>query len=279
MRTGFSARARLVTIAAVLAVASGLAVTAAASADVLSASSANWAGYAVNSVAAAPAPFTNVSAAWIQPAATCTGGTSTDAAFWVGLGGSSPTSQALEQVGTQASCSARGRVTYTVWYELVPAPPVTINLPLKAGDGIAASVAVSANTVSIRITNVTQKKKTFAKRLTMTSPAPDLSSAEWVAEAPSACTSSGRCHVVPLANFSSVTFVVAKATAGGHTGTISDPAWSPTAISLVGGEAAGPRQIIAASVSADAIPTPLSPDGSSFGVTWRQLQPTTGFRR
>jgi hypothetical protein len=85
--------------------------------------------------------------------------------------------------------------------------------------------------------------------------------------------------VLPLANFNTVTFVVAKATAGGHTGTISDLAWTPTAISLVGGEAAGPRQIVSAPVGADAIPTPLSPDGSSFGVTWRQLQSTAGFRR
>jgi hypothetical protein len=161
----------------------------------------------------------------------------------------------------------------------VPAPPVAIKLPLKAGDGIAASVGVSGSTVTIRITNVTQKKRTFAKRLIMRSPRPDISSAEWVAEAPSACTRAGLCRVVPLANFGSIAFVVAKATAGGHTGTISDAAWSPTAISLVGGDAAGPGQIIGAPVSVDAIPTPLSPDGSSFGVTWRQLQPTTGFRR
>jgi len=253
---------------------------AAPTSDVLAATSANWAGYAVSALAAAPdAPFTNVSGAWRQPAATCTAGTPTYSAFWVGLGGDSPTSQALEQVGTQANCSANGRVTYSFWYELVPAPPVTITLPLKAGDGVAASVAVSGKSVSIRITNVTQKKRTFAKRLIMTSPAPDVSSAEWVAEAPAACTRTGRCRVLPLANFSTVTFVVAKATAGGHTGTISDLAWSPTAISLVGGEAAGPRQVVSAPVSADAIPTPLSPDGSSFGVTWSQLQSTAGFSR
>jgi hypothetical protein len=119
-----------------------------------------------------------VSGAWRQPTATCTVGTPTYSAFWVGLGGFSTTSQALEQVGTQANCSATGRVTYSVWYKLLPAAPVTIKLPIKAGDGIAASVAVSTTNVTIRITNVTQKKKTFQKRLTMASPTPDVASAE-----------------------------------------------------------------------------------------------------
>jgi hypothetical protein len=232
--------------------------------DVVSATSSNWAGYAVSAPDGSPAvSYSSLSGAWRQPAATCTVGTPTFSAFWVGLGGFSPTSQALEQVGTQANCSASGRVTYSVWYELVPAAPVTIKLPIKAADGIAASVAVAKTSVTVRITNVTQKK-TFQKRLTMTSPAPDVSSAEWVAEAPSACTPTGRCTVLPLANFGGLTFVVTKATAAGHAGTISDPAWSATAIAL-GDPTSG---------TTDATPTPLSPDGSSFGVTWTQSQPS-----
>jgi hypothetical protein len=272
-----SGRLALATAALVVTAASAAAPAFASPArtgsDVLAATSSNWAGYAVAAPAGAPAAsFSNVSGAWIQPAATCTPGTPTYSAFWVGIGGESPTSQALEQVGTEADCSANGAATYRLWYELVPAAPVTIKLPLKAGDGIAASVAVSGTSVSIHITNVTQKKRTFAKRLTMTSPAPDVSSAEWVAEAPSTCTRSGDCSVLPLANFGGVTFVVAKATADGHTGTISDPAWSPTAISLVG-DGTGPRGLVTAALAANATPTPLSPDGSAFGVTWSELQP------
>jgi hypothetical protein len=95
-------------------------------------------------------------------------------------------------------------------------------------------------------------------------PTPDVSSAEWVAEAPAACTPTGRCTVLPLANFGGVTFVVTKAAAAGHAGTISDPAWSATAITL-GDPNSG---------TTNATPTPLSPDGSSFGVTWTQSQPT-----
>jgi hypothetical protein len=232
--------------------------------DVFSAKSSNWAGYAASAADGSPAvSFSSVSGAWRQPATMCTVGTPTFSAFWVGLGGFSGTSQALEQVGSQANCSASGRVTYSVWYELVPAAPVTIKLPIKAGDGIAASVAVSTTSVTIRITNVTQKKKTFQRRLIMASPTPDVSSAEWVAEAPSACAPAGHCTVLPLANFGGVTFVVGKATGSGHAGTISDPAWSATAITL-GDPDSG---------STNATPTPLSADGSSFGVTWIDPQP------
>jgi hypothetical protein len=38
--------------------------------------------------------------------------------------------------------------------------------------------------------------------------------------------------VLPLANFGGLTFVATKAPAAGHAGTISDPAWSATAITL-----------------------------------------------
>lgn len=235
--------------------------------------SSNWAGYAATSVdETTPVSFTSVSGAWRQPAATCTTGSPTYSAFWVGLGGYSDTSQALEQIGTSADCSASGQVSYSLWYELVPAVPVTITLPLRAGDSIAASVSVSGRSVTVRITNVTQKKRTFAKRLTMSSTAPDVSSAEWVAEAPSTCTTSGNCRVLPLANFGSVTFVAARATAAGHAGTISDPSWSAAAITLTGGGGSflGRGRFGLDPNPADATPTPLSADGSSFAVTWSE---------
>ena len=70
----------------------------------------------------------------------------------------------------------------------------------------------------------------------------DLSSAEWIAEAPAQCSSivAGRCTVLPLANFGSVLFSSAATTVTTpsvptYTGTISDPTWSFTSISLGGG--------------------------------------------
>ena len=103
--------------------------------------SSNWAGYAV----ANRKPFTSVTGKWVQPVATCADLSSTYSAFWVGLGGFDDSSQALEQTGTEANCSAAGRATYTVWYELVPAGPVTVKMVVRPGDAISATVGERPN--------------------------------------------------------------------------------------------------------------------------------------
>jgi len=229
--------------------------------------SANWSGYAVDSTDAttsAPVSYRAVSGAWVQPAATCTAGKATYAAFWVGLGGFSPGSQALEQIGTSADCSTSGRAQYSVWYELVPAAAVPIKLKLSAGDSISAVVVVSGQTVTLRLRNLT-RRTVFTKRLTMA--APDVSSAEWIAEAPSECNSALRCRVLPLSNFGSVTFSqAAAATVGAHAGTISDAAWAATAIELVPDSAGNTVDV---QTVGGAVPSALSPDGAGFSVAYR----------
>src|SRR4051812_6026851 len=65
--------------------------------------SSNWAGYAIsgtNLTTGAPTQYTNVTGSWVQPKANCKAGESYSA-FWVGLGGFSGTSTALEQIGTE----------------------------------------------------------------------------------------------------------------------------------------------------------------------------------
>ena len=234
--------------------------------DVAASTSSNWAGYAVTGSRPGITAFTRVFAAWVQPQATCVPGQETYSAFWVGLGGYNAGSQALEQVGTDADCSVAGQASYSVWYELVPAAPVTVKLPIKPGDSIVASVAVSGRKVTVRISNYT-RKKAFTKKLTMKSP--DVSSAEWIAEAPSTCTRSGDCTPLALTNFGTVRFVSASATAVLlHTGAITGPAWTANAISLGG---VGPSP----GANAIATPTALSSDGSSFGVSWSPVAATT----
>src|SRR5439155_6992660 len=201
------------------AAAASLAGTARAAADV----SSNWSGYAVSGQT-----FSSVSGSWTQPVATCTSGSSS-AAFWVGLGGNSTTSQSLEQIGTSSDCTATGAASYSAWYELVPATSVPIKLKLAAGNKVWASVKVNGSNVTLTIKNLT-RKTSFAKTLTMA--APDVSSAEWIAEAPSACDTYGRCRQVALTNFGKVAFTKAFASAGGHTGTASDPLWTATPIAL-----------------------------------------------
>jgi hypothetical protein len=244
--------------------------------------SSNWAGYAVTAPAAitptptapptaptttTPLAFTNVSGRWVQPAVTCTKGKATYSAFWVGIGGFSPTSQALEQIGTEADCTAAGKAKYSMWYELVPAASVPIKFKVFPGNAITASVKVNGTQVSLQIRNLSRKTN-FTKTLNMA--APDLSSAEWIAEAPTGCNNSG-CEQLPLAKFRTLTFTKASATTSdGHTGTISDTAWSPTMIELAD-IANGPFS--AETTVSGALPSALTSNGASFAVAWQAAVP------
>jgi hypothetical protein len=279
-------RKALIAIAAVAGIAALYGGTARAATtpalrhDVLAQTSSNWAGYAVTPVDTTTT-YTSVAGSWTQPAAKCTrNAAATYSAFWLGLGGFADGSQALEQTGTEADCSARGVASYSVWYELVPAAPVTVRLTVKPGDLITASVAVSGQNVTVNIANTT-RGTSFTSTLAMTSVAPDTSSAEWIAEAPSNCGNGG-CRPLPLTNFGTATFSASSATtADGHVGAISDPAWAQTAVTLQGTPASRSlRGRFAAAVPvADAVPAALSPDGTSFAVAWQQsaLAPSGGY--
>ncbi len=225
--------------------------------------SSNWAGYAVTG-----GSFTSVSGTWVQPAADCTSTGASSSAFWVGLGGNTTSSGSLEQAGTSAECNAAGTASYWAWYELVPAASVKVALKVLPGDTISTTVTVDGTKVTMTVTNVT-RRTSVTKVKTMA--APDTSSAEWVAEAPSLCTTDGACRTVTLADFGSVRFTSATATADGHTGTISDHAWTATAIELVS-DLRGPsfgRYAADYTTTASATPTALSARGGTFSVRWQ----------
>jgi hypothetical protein len=231
--------------------------------------SSNWAGYVVGATdptTAASTTFTSVSARWVQPAVNCAVGESGYSAFWVGLGGATDTSQALEQIGTSSDCRA-GTAAYSMWYELVPAASVKIKFKVFPGNVIAASVKVKGTQATLQIRNLTRRTN-FTKKLRVS--APDLSSAEWIAEAPSACSTSGRCVQLPLANFGTISFSRATTTAAGHAGTIADPNWSVTALSLIERPSVLPSPIAAQASSSGAAPSDLSSNGMSFAVAWQE---------
>ena len=233
------------------------AAPAAASADTIA--SANWSGYAAHKTGVG---FRAASGAWTQPTASCTKGQQTYSAFWVGIGGYSTSSNDLEQIGTELDCTASGHSSSSAWFELVPAPARTIKMTVKPGDHMTASVTVSGRQVTLRLTDAT-RHESFSKRVTVSSV--DVSSAEWIAEAPSACTSANFCVPLPLTNFGSMRFTSAKATTTkGRQGSISSPAWGSTAIVL----APGARRFIAYGAASDSTPSGLTAAGSSFGVRY-----------
>jgi hypothetical protein len=240
--------------------------------------SANWAGYVTTS---ADTTFTSVTASWRQPSVDCSQtGAGSASAFWVGLGGYDPSSEALEQIGSSADCdSEAGKPTYYAWYELVPNPSVTIkSLKVSPGDVITTSVnIVAGGTVLVQVKNRT-RKTSFTKKLRFATP--DLTSAEWIAEAPSAC-SSFQCTTLPLSDFGSVGFTRVAAIGNGTGGTLTaNPGWTTTAITLVadGGRGIfpGPQRFVRASSStAGASPAADATNGRSFTVRWTSGQSAT----
>jgi hypothetical protein len=252
-----------------LAALAALAVPTAADAATHQAVSANWAGYAVSKPGV---KFRRVAGTWVQPAASCLAGERKYSAYWVGLGGFHSDSRALEQIGTQVDCSSKGKPVYAAWYELVPAAPVPIRLAVRPGDRMSASVTVVGKTVKVYVANRTRGTH-FATKLRAHQV--DVSAAEWIVEAPSACTTDG-CTPLPLADFGSASFTGAKATdTAGHAGPIASPTWSPTALLLAPGDLGSFPSAVASEASlAGATPSGLSDGGDGFTVTY-QPSPAT----
>ncbi len=265
------------TAIAVVAVAGALAAgpvssALAASSDVGEATSANWSGY----VASGASQYSSVSGSWVEPSADCSSGDG-DAAFWVGLGGASNGSGALEQVGTQVDCSGGGSGAHYAWYELVPAGPVRLGVAINPGDHVSARVSVTGSGVTVALSNQTTGASSTK---TLQTDNTDVSSAEWIAEAPSVCQGQdagnpAACTPVSLPNFGKVTFTGASATGDGSAGPISSSDWSAQAVQLSGTSGAGTGypgildSSVSAGASADATPSALSTDGSSFSVAWQ----------
>jgi hypothetical protein len=214
--------------------------------------STNWSGYAVT----APTPFTDVKGSWVEPAVSCgttaatKGGKnkpgrvqSSYAAFWVGLDGYS--SSTVEQTGTDSDCNG-ATPTYYAWYEFYPAFPVNFSNPVQPGDTITAEVNDAGGVVTVTISDTTRH---WTQTATHSDKGYALSSAEWIAEAPS----SGQ--VLPLANFGTVDFSNASATGAGTTGPISAFTYDPLTMVTKSGQ---PK----------ATPSALGSNGTSFSVTW-----------
>lgn len=225
--------------------------------------SSNWAGYAVHKPGVS---FRTVSGTWRQPAAKCTPGVQTYSAFWVGLGGFSLNAPALEQTGTEVDCSISGKIVSTAWYELVPAASTPIRLVVRPGDLMRARVTVTGRQVVISLNDATRHTG-FTK--TLNASVIDVSSAEWIAEAPSQCVSLDSCQTLPLADFAPTKFDSATVRSStGHLGSISDRKWSWTKINLT----PGGRRFAAYNgngpAAGAAAPSSLLPGGHAFSVSW-----------
>jgi hypothetical protein len=228
--------------------------------------STNWAGYAVHHSGVS---FTRVQGTWREPTLSCTPGDETFSSYWVGIGGYHLGSRALEQVGTEVDCTSAGRVRAFAWYELVPAASIPVGLHVPPGDRINGSVTVRGTRVRVSLLDLTRHRR-FSRLLT--APTVDVSSAEWIVEAPSDCVTTNTCVTLPLGDFASTDFSGARARSeGGHVGAISDHHWRASRINLI---PSARRAVLAhqhLGPAGEAATSSLRARGSAFTVSYVPL--------
>jgi len=207
--------------------------------------STNWSGYADTG-----SNFSTVTGAWTEPGASCSRGSTTYAAFWVGIDGYS--SDTVEQDGTLIECY-RGTAYQYSWWEMYPTNDIqVVGESLAAGDSISASVVRNGDSYTLSVTDSTHSANSFTT--TQTCSGCDNSSAEWIAEAP-CCTNSG--GILPLADFGSWTESGATVTEGSSSGVISS--FTDDEITMVDN-----------SGRVKALPGSLNSAGSGFSDTWER---------
>jgi len=205
-------------------------------------SSLNWSGYSSYS---GNGTFTDAKGSWTQPTATCSTKTSYSS-FWVGLDGYK--SNSVEQLGTEADCS-HGRPVYYAWWEMYPNPSHSIQVvSVKPGVSYSAEVHYNGGG-SFTLSLSGGGGQSFTTTQTLSNPS--LSSAEWIAEAPSMCA--GNCRPLPLANFGKVNF--SGSSANGNA--INNSAWSYD-----------PLTMVTSGSTVKASPSGLDASGSAFSVSW-----------
>jgi hypothetical protein len=205
--------------------------------------STNWSGYADTG-----SSFSKVSASWSEPTPSCSGRTTSLAAFWVGIDGYS--SSSVEQDGTLIECY-RGHAYEYTWWEMYPTNAIqVVGQSLAAGDAITATVTRSGTSYTLTVTDSTHPANNFTTTQTCSASSCVDSSAEWIAEAPS-----GSSGVYPLAKFSTWTDANSAVTEGSTAGVISS--FTDDEITM-----------ITSSGLTEAQPSALNSSGNSFTVTW-----------
>jgi len=210
----------------------------------------NWAGYVAATDLLLPLKHsvTDVQGTWRVPSVASSGTLDTSSAIWVGIDGD--TDNTVEQIGTEQDWFA-GAPVYYAWFEMYPARAFQIlTFTPQPGDQISAEVQfVPKNKFILTITNLTQNigfsiiKNRSAKR----------TSAEWIVEAPFFR------HILPLADFGTVTFSACSATITGVVGAINDSSWQNEGLTM--------ENPVSSTVLAQQ--SSLSGGGTGFAVDWK----------
>ncbi len=154
-------------------------------------SSSNWFGYNQGTLEQGSKLFTSITGDWTVPTVTQhAAGQAEASSDWIGIGGGcidagcTATDSTLIQTGTEQDVDATGAASYSAWWELVPAPSLTIsNMTVSPGDHMHASlseVVPDSNAWTISIQDVTR-----GESFSQTVPYPSThATAEWIEETP-----------------------------------------------------------------------------------------------
>jgi len=107
--------------------------------------SSNWFGYNQGSLEQGGKLFTSITGDWTVPTVSAhTAGQGEDSSDWIGIGGGcvdagcTVTDSTLIQTGTEQDVSG-GVASYSAWWELVPAPSISISMTVGPGDHLTSS--------------------------------------------------------------------------------------------------------------------------------------------
>jgi hypothetical protein len=139
---------------------------------------------------------------------------------------------------------------------MYPAAPVNLSFwtyPIAPHDLMSAIVSVSGSQFTLELIDWSRP---WVYRTTRSSSTASRNSAEWIAEEPSGCNSSG-CTLLPLVDFGSVNFVRTSTVGNGRLALI--PTFPNDALVMVDDTGTVIK----------AVPSPLNSNGSGFSVTWK----------
>jgi hypothetical protein len=186
------------------------------------AQSNNWFGYNQGTLEQGGKQFNSITGDWVVPTATQhTAGQDEASSDWIGIGGGcidaacTVGDNTLIQTGTEQDVSG-GSASYSAWYELIPAPSLTItSLAVHPGDHMHASI--SETIAGANVWNITLQDVTTGKSFSTTVPYTSThATAEWIEETP-LTFGTGGAGLAALPNLSNVPFSAATtngATAG-----------------------------------------------------------------
>jgi hypothetical protein len=108
--------------------------------------SSNWSGHSQGSLEQGGTLFTQVSGDWVVPTAKQHGEGAEFSSTWIGIGGGcidancTSVDGTLIQAGTEQVVDSKGNASYGVWYELIPAPALSVDLEVAPGDRMHANI-------------------------------------------------------------------------------------------------------------------------------------------